>query len=305
VSLDDFVNLLPAAFGILMVAAAEAMGVSRAMADAHGYRVDPNRDFVALGGSNMLAGLSQGFVQSGGASQTVAADRAGGKTQLASLVAAGVIVLVGAFLTGLFENLPQATLGAIVIVAIAGFFRVDELRRFAHLRQSAIVLSLIALVGVLLFGVLLGLLIAAGLSLILVIKRLSRPDVAALGRDPASGAWARLDRNPSVEAVPGFLVARVDGPLFYANAVSVKDGLLELVRSAPAPPQALVLDLAGSTDLDVETVDVFDALQADLHRAGVDLRLASVRRPALRMLRRSGLVDRVETAPTIDAALHD
>jgi sulfate permease, SulP family len=151
ISWGDAIDLLPGAFGVLIVCA-EAVGVSRAIAGTHGERVDVNRDLIALGGSNLLAGLSPGFVQSGGASQTMAAERAGGKTQLGSLVAAGLILLTGAFFAFLFEDLPQATLGAIVVVAIAGFFRVDELRRFARIRSSAFVLSLIALVGVLLFG---------------------------------------------------------------------------------------------------------------------------------------------------------
>ncbi len=126
ISWGDVVDLLPAALGMLIVSA-EAASVSRGIARAQGYDVDPNRDLVALGASNGLAGLSSGFVQSGGASQTLAAEQAGGKTQVTSIVAAGLILLTGAFLTGLFEDLPQATLGAIVIVAISGFWRVDEL----------------------------------------------------------------------------------------------------------------------------------------------------------------------------------
>jgi sulfate permease, SulP family len=117
---------------------------------------------VAFGGSNLLAGLSQGFVQLGGSSQTAAAARAGGKSQLASVVAAVLVVLTGIFLAGLFEDLPQATLGAIVVVAVASFVRIDELERFARLRTSALVLSLVAIVGVLVLGVLPGLIVLPG-----------------------------------------------------------------------------------------------------------------------------------------------
>jgi high affinity sulfate transporter 1 len=300
VSLEDALDLLPAALGILVVSA-EAVGVSRAIAATHGEHVDPNRDLVALGGSNLLAGLSSGFVQSGGASQTMAAERAGGRTQATTLVAAGVIVLVGAFLTGLFENLPQATLGAIVIVAIAGFFRVDELRRFARLREGAVALSLVALAGVLVFGVLPGLLVATAISLIVVVKRLSRPAVVALGRDPRSGAWLRADLHPAADVPENAVVARVDGPLFYANAVAVEERLLELADAEH--PAVLVLELSGSADLDVETLDALDELERRLRAAGVELRLASVRSHALELLRRSGLAERVAIAPTIDAAL--
>ena len=110
VSIDDLVNLLPAAFGV-MVLTAEAVGVGRALASKDGYQIDPSRELVAIGGSNALAGLSSGFVQSGGASQTMAAENAGGKTPLTALLAGVLVLLTGAFLSPLFRDLPQATLG--------------------------------------------------------------------------------------------------------------------------------------------------------------------------------------------------
>lgn len=299
---SDVADLLPAAFGLLVVSA-EAVGVARAIASAHGEAVDTNRDLVALGGSNLLAGLSGGFVQSGGASQTMAAERAGGKTQLASLVAAGLILLTGAFLAFLFEDLPQATLGAIVIVAVAGFFRVRELERFARIRRSAAALALLALVGVLVFGILPGLIVAAGLALVVVIRKLSRPAVGLLARDPASGAWGRAERHPEWQTTPRVPVARVEGPLFYANAIVVKERLLALVRDAEPTPRALVLSLADNHELDVETADVLAELADALGREGVELRLAEVRAPVLELLRRSGLAGRVRVDPTLDSAV--
>jgi SulP family sulfate permease len=302
VKAHDFVDLLPAAIGVLIVCA-EAIGVSRAIATADGYAVNINRDLVAFGASNLLAGLSQGFVQSGGASQTMAAEEAGGKSQLGSIVAAVLILLTGAFLAPLFKDLPQATLAAIVIVAIAGFYRVDELRRFARLRQSAIVLALVALVGVLALGVLPGLLVGAGLSLILVVKRLARPAVVELAQDPASGSWGRLDRHPNFESPPGALVVAGDGPLFYANSVFVKDHLLAVVRDADPKPRVLVLDLAASPDLDVETADMLTELFDALSHDGVELRLAAVRTPIVSMLRRTGLASRIRIEQSVEAAL--
>jgi sulfate permease, SulP family len=301
-SWDDVVDLVPAALGVMIVTA-EAVGVGRTLASAAGYRVDANRDLVAFGGSNLLAGLSGGFVQSGGASQTMAAERAGAKSQVTSLVAAGLVLLTGAFLAPLFKDLPQATLAAIVVVAIAGFWRVDELRRFAHVRPSALAMALVALAGVLLFGVLPGLLIAAGLSLVVVVQRLSRPSVGELARDPATAVWARLDRHPDWQTTPGILVARVDGPLFYANAMAVKERLLALARAADPARRTVVLELAESPDLDMQSLDMLAELADELGAAGAELRLASVRTPALELLRRSGLADRVRIEPTLDAAV--
>jgi SulP family sulfate permease len=302
VSANDLVALVSPAFGV-MVLSAEGLGVARALAVKHGSRVDASRDLAAFGASNLLAGLSSGFVQCGGASQTTAADRAGARTQLANLMTAGLLLLTGAFLAPLFKDLPKATLGAIVIVAVSGFFDVGELRRFAFVRRSAIVTSLLALAGVLALGVLQGLVVAAGLSLLYVIQRLSRPPVGTLARDPVTGAWGRADRHEGWEPPDGVLVARSDGPLLYPNVNLVKDRVLALVADAEERPRTVVLDLSTSTDLDLQTADSIEELRQQLARDDIGLRLADVRAPARQILDRAGVSERVPIAATIDEAL--
>jgi len=301
VSGHDFIDLLPVAFGMMLLTT-EAVGVARALAGQQHYSIDASRELTALGLGNLLAGLSKGFVQSGGASQTAAADAAGGKTQLGTVLAAGLILLTGAFLGPLFEDLPNATLAAVVIVAVSGFWRVDELARFARIRRSAIVLALVALAGVLGLGVLRGLLIAAVLSLMLVIYRLSRPSVGVLARDPDRGVWGRADRHPDWERPAGVVVANVEGPLFYANSMHVKESLSRLVRRADPKPTAVVLELSESSDLDVQSVDALSELADELADEHVALVLTAVRIPVREVLERSGLAGRVRVAPTLDAA---
>jgi high affinity sulfate transporter 1 len=294
----DLVDLLPAALGVMIVSA-EAAAVSRSIASSQGYEVDVNRDIVALGASNLAAGISSGFVQSGGASQTLAAERAGGKTQLVSLIAAALILLTGLFLAPFFEDLPQATLAAIVIVAIAGFYRVDELRRFARLRRSAVVLALVALGGVLAFGVLPGLLLAVALSVVELLQRLSSPTVSVLARDPVSGAWRDRDRHPDWQQAPAeTLVVAVEGPVFYANSSAVKDTVLEQVQ---ADTVLVVLDLSRNDEIDVQGLDMLGELQAALAARGIELRLAVVHAQVRALLERAGSAIVVE--PSIDAAL--
>jgi SulP family sulfate permease len=262
----EWLSLLPAAFGVLVLST-EAVGVARTLAQAHHYDVDVNRDLSAMGASNIVAGLSSGFVQSGGASQTAAADSAGGRTQLATLVAAGLLLLTGAFLTGIFRDLPQATLAAIVVAAVRGFYRVGELRRYARVRRSALLLALLALAGVLLIGVLPGLLLAAAISLILVLRRLSRPQIEVVAEQP--------------------LTLRVDGALFYGNAVAVKEQVLELAKGH----DTVILNLVSSWDLDIQTLDMLEELRA----AGIEF--TRVRPGAARMLRESSRPSE-ETSPT-------
>jgi sulfate permease, SulP family len=298
----DVVDLVAPALGVLVMTA-EAVGVARALAVQHGYRLDPNRDLVALGPSNALAGLSSGFVQSGGASQTAAADGAGGRTQLASVVAAALILLTGAFLAPLFKDLPQATLAAIVIVAVSGFFDVAELRRLAHVRRSAIVFSGLALAGVLALGVLQGLVVTAGLTLVYVLQRLSRPSVGALARDPDSGDWGRAERHPGWVQPDGALAARSDGPLFYPNANTVKERVLALVAATEPEPRIVVLDL--TTDDRGRRPDGRHDRRArpSAGRQGIELRLANVRGPGRAVLERAGITPAVPIADSLDAAV--
>ncbi len=299
VSAHDFADLVPTAFGIMLLTT-EAVGVARALASQQHYSIQANRELMALGVANGLAGLSSGFVQSGGASQTAAADAAGGKSQLTSVIAAGLLLLTGAFLAPLFKDLPEATLSAIVIVAIAGFLRVDELRRFAGVRRSAIVFALVALFGVLVLGVLAGLIVAAVLSLARALALLSRPTVATLARDAATGAWraAQADPHPTGPA----LILRVSGPLFYSNSLHVKERILSLVAGRDPVPGRVVLDMAQTADLDLESMDMLGELAAELSGRGVVLVLAAVHAPVMEILRRGGILDQVTIAPTLDAA---
>jgi MFS superfamily sulfate permease-like transporter len=232
----------------------------------------------------------------------MATERSGGRTQLLSLVAAGLILVTGAFLAPLFEDLPQATLAAIVVVAIAGFFRVDELQRYARLYRLALVNALVALFGVLLLGVLPGLLVAVVLSLIQLMQRLARPPLSPLARDPTTGAWDNADRHPGWTAPPDVLVLGTEGPLLFANALTIKDRIVASLDGGREKPRAVVLDLARNDQIDVGSLDMLKDLADALAREGVELRLANVHAPVLELLRRDGIAGRVRIAPTLDAA---
>jgi high affinity sulfate transporter 1 len=302
VSAHDFAALVPAAFGV-MLTATEAIGVAEGMASRQHYTIQPSREFSALGAANALAGLSSGFVQSGGASQTAAADAAGGKSELTSVIAAALLLLTGAFLAPLFTDLPEATLAAIVIVAVSGFLRVDELRRFARVRRSAVVFALLALTGVLLLGVLAGLLITAFLSLARVLALLSRPPVVPVARDPRTGAWSVAAVDTELRPAERALTLRPSGPLFYANSLHVKERVLSLLDGCDPPPRRVVLDLSQSPDLDLGALDTLGELASELSGRDILLVLAGVHAPALEILRRGGVLDHVSVAPTLDRAV--
>ncbi|CAL9271812.1 putative sulfate transporter [Streptomyces sp. SudanB5_2050] len=314
----DWLALAGGALGVALVVFAEAYSIAGRFAREHGQEVDADREMIAVGAANVAVGLVRGFVVSGSASRSAAAVGAGGRTPMVSLIAAALILLTGAFLTPLFTDLPEAVLGAIVIVAVRGFLRVGELRRYARLDRSSLWVALTALLGVLLFDLLPGLLLAVALSLVLFIAAASRRHVAVLGRLPGSGArdgrpgdgrvllYGDTDMHADAEPVPGVLVVRPDGSLFFGNISRVRLAVRDQVRAADPPPHTVVLDLGDSYHLGVPVLDTLDELRDELHRHGVALCLAHVRARAATDLARHPLATRLgrhALHPTVDDAV--
>jgi MFS superfamily sulfate permease-like transporter len=192
---------------------------------------------------------------------------------IVSLVLVLVTLLV---LTPLFYYLPDATLGAIVIHAVWGLLDVGAMRRYWRLRKTSFELALTALLGVLVFDILPGLLLAVVLSLVLLIYRASRPQGSILGKVPG-------------KEVPGLLIFRLNAPIFFANDAPLRERVKELVRTTASRPRAILLDLEATSHLDLSSADMLAELAGELKAEGVDLLLANVRGPVRDLLRRSGV----------------
>lgn len=293
VALSDLLVLLPGAFGIALVSFAEAVGPARTFARKHGYPIDPDKELIGLGGANLGAGLFQGFPIGSSLSKSAANDAAGASSQMSALVAAAATVLVALFLTPLFRSLPEATLGAIVVVAISGMMRVRELRRLLHVRRGDFVFALVALLGVLVLDILPGLLCAVILSLSSLVYRESRPALSVLGRASGSEELVDVAREPGSIGIPGLLVVRPNEQLFFANADPVRAGILSLLDGHEPPVRTVVLDLELSDDVDVPSTDALTELYEELDQRGVTLVLSRVHGPVRERLDRSGLIQRI------------
>ena len=185
------------------------------------------------------------------------------------------IMATALLLAPLFESLPWAVLAAIVIASVLGLIDLDELRRYWAWRRADAILAVAALIGVATTDVLLGLLIAVLLSLLMLLLRASRPDVARLGRLPGDRElYADLERNPAAAAIPGIVVVRLDAPLYFFNASACRAAIVAQVDGEPATPHVVVLDLAATSDLDVTTTDMLGQLHDELAARGVRLVLA-------------------------------
>ena len=235
VNLHDIGTLLLAAAGMAFVTLADTTAVSRSLAAKRGEHVDANQEIVALGTANATAGFFQGFPVSASATRTAVAESAGSGTQAAGVVGAVAIIVILMADGGLGQNLPQSTLAAIVIAAAFLLFDVTSLRWFWRVRRSELYLSVAALLGVAILGVLQGIGVAIVLSLGDFIRRAWRPYDAVLGRVPGRKGYHDIDRHPDAAQIPGLVLYRFDAPLFFANAEVFADRLAAAMQSTGRP----------------------------------------------------------------------
>ena len=280
-SASNYLDLVGPAVGILLVGFAEALGAAKTYAAKAGYTVDANRELGGIGLSNLGSGLCSGMVVSGSLSKTAVNGGAGAKSQVSGLTAAVLVVVTLLFLTGLFEKLPEATLAGVVITAVIdlvdfsalrGLYRVWT-RRLGSIYGPAarvdFIAAVAALLGVLIFDTLPGLIIGIAVSVLLLLYRASRPAVVVLVQ--YDNRWVDAHRFPDAPRRADVLVARVESGLFFANADHVRDRITDLVTD---DTHVVVLDAETSPFIDVTAATMLVDLHTALARRGIDLRIA-------------------------------
>jgi SulP family sulfate permease len=288
---DELADVFVGAFGIVLVLMAEALAAARTFAAKHKYEIDPNQELRAIGVANIASGLAGGIIVGGGMSGTAANDAGGARTQLSTITASLSVALTLGFLLPLIRNLPEAVLGAIVVHAVTHLADVGTLKYYAKLRSGSIWGALIALFGVLQMGILKGLIFAVGLTLIALMRRLSVPQHSVLGRIPGTGNFADVERNPETEQIPGLLIFRPNGMLFFANANHVRNELRKEVKNAGKPLRAVLLNLETCPGMDVTSLEMMEQLENELHESGIELSFVRVADPVRDLFRRSGFLE--------------
>ena len=291
---EDLGDVFIGAIGIVLVLVAEALAAGRTFAAKHNHSIVPNQELLAMGMANLTSGFFGGIIVGGGMSGTAANDSAGARTQLSTITASMSVGLTLAFLLPLFRNLPEAVLGAIVVHAVAHLADVGTLKYYAKLRTGSIWAALVALVGVLQMGILKGLIFAVGLTLIALMHKLSSPQDSVLGRLRGSGTFVDVARYPEAEQIPGLLIFRPNGILFFANANRVHSRLRELVEAAGPSLRAVILNLETSPEIDVTCLEMLDRCRTELRESGIHLCFARIADPIRDLFKRSGFVDQEE-----------
>lgn len=303
---STWLALVPSAIGIVLVAYSEALGVAREFADKHGYAVDPDQELTAHGAANLVSGLFGGMLAAGSMSASAVKEGAGARTQVTNLAAWAAVIVTVLFLTPLFETLPEAVLGALIIHALWHILVARKLQSIRAISRTEFWLGALAFAGVVLIDVLPGMIIGLVASLLLVLYRSSRPHLAVLGRVPGvPGKYVDVVRHPEAERAPGVLVVRIDAPIYFASALSVSAGIGAIIEAEDVPPHALVLDASSQDSLDITSAEELGKLVARLQHAGIEVVWAEVHQPVLEFARTSGLVrlDPDHVFPTVDAAV--
>ena len=293
VNLDDVLDLLPGAFAIVLLLLSEALGVGHALGRKHGYDIDPDQELIAIGIANCAAACLGGLASGLSMSSTAVNDRAGAKSQLSSVAAASMVLITLVALMPLFRDLPKAILGAIVIHAVARMMRVGELKRFYQFHAGEFAQAMLALVGVVTIGILPGLGIAVVLSLLRFVWGASYLSFSRLYPVPGrEHTYDDMGRSPEARPIPGLEIVRLNGPLFFANALRFRNEIRALL-SGSAPPQAILFNLHANFGIDLPSTDTLLGLVAEAEKTETEILFAELQDPVRHMFRRCGLLDRV------------
>ena len=283
-----FATLWPGALGIALMSFTESIASGRAFAKSGERRPEANQELLALGAANALGGLFGAMPAGGGTSQTAVNTRAGAHTQVAALVTAGATVLVIMFLAPLIALMPQATLATVVIVTSIGLIDPAAFASIRRVRTVEFRWAVAAMLGVVVLGTLPGILAAIILSMVSLLRQANDPSVHVLGRKPGTDVFRpRTQEHPEDGSVPGLLVLRPEGRIYFANAQRIADKVTALVDQAKAT--RVVLDLSAVPDVEYTGLKTLTEMEASLRASGCLLTVAAMNPAALGVFQRSSL----------------
>jgi len=289
---DHYATILAAAAGLLLIGFSQTAGDARAFASRHRYRIDVDQESVAQGMANVAAGAFRGMPVSTSLSASSLNESAGARTPLASLVTGGLVLLTLIALAPLFSDLPKAVLGAIIIDAVVfGMIDIPELRRLRRVKPFDFWVAAAAIVAVLSAGVLAGVVIGIGLSLVWLVYVTTTPQMPLLGREPGTRIFR--EPHPGDESYPGYAVVRLDGGLFFATAEALDERVRTLVQDADPPLREVVLDMESVNFVDSQGAAMLAEILDFTDSVDVGISLARVKPAVARVLESDGVLDRL------------
>ena len=292
------------AIGIFVVSFISGIVTARSFATRNRYRIDADRELIGFGAANVAAGLFGGFPVTGADSRTAINDALGGKTQVAGLVAAVSLTFSLLFLTRLLVYLPLAALGAVLASAAVDLFDFRALIQIWRINRIEFVFALIAILGVVAFGVLAGIMVAIFATFIWLVGAVARPRDAMLGRIQGHDGFYKLHRHAEAKSVPGVVIYLLQGPIIFFNCDYLRNRIRWIVNRVPAETRHFILDASASNLLDSTGAVALGEIAADLAGRGITLSVAELHHRPRRILERAGFFDQIGRDHVFDQLEH-
>jgi sulfate permease, SulP family len=278
-------QLWPSALGIALMSFTESVAAARSFCHRDDHPIDANRELFAVGVANLASALVGGLPSGGGTSQTAVTDKAGARTQLAQWVNAGAVLLTLLVLSRVIALLPQAALGALILVAAVGMIKRDQFRAIAQARRDEWAWAVVTLVGVIAVGTLQGILLAVAISLLTLMYQANHPAVYAVAYNRAKDIFRRVGENAGDETFPGLLMVRSEGRLTFASAPNVRERVQALALQEQ--PHVIVLECSAIPDIEYTALVMLTEAERNLRERGIELWLAAINPDLLKMIERS------------------
>ena len=289
VPLSSLALMVVPAIGMLLVSFSQSLGVAHEYADKHDYEIDSNTELGAYSAVNLASGVFGGQIAGGSIAPSAVNDGAGGRSLVAELVAWVAVVLTLLFLTPLFDSLPETILAALILHALWHIVASRKLRDVRLISRTEFALGVLTFAGVILIDVLPGMLIGLVCSLLVVSYRSSLAHVSRLGRVLVkAGAYSDVTRHSEAVPVPGLLILRLDAPVYYANALTVRDRVMQLVEESGPSLRVVLVDAFAQSSLDITGSEMLAGLIRRLRATGIDVCFAELHAPVLEFAARRG-----------------
>ena len=290
--LDNLAMIVGAAVGLLLIGFSVTTAAVREYADKHNYRININQELLAQGMSNVSSALFQGIFDNGSLSKSPVNDDAGARSQISNLAQAAFIILTLMFLAPMFSYLPEAVLGAVIIEAVVmGMMDIPEMKRIYKVKPYEFLAAMAALLGVMTFGILQGVVIGVALSIVWLVAVSALPYIPELGRKSGTHAFFDLQQHPDGQTFPGLSIVRFDDGLFFVNADALGDRLRNVRIHADPPLNGVILSLEGVNFIDTEGADSIKKIAQAGKDLNIDLHLARVKPQEIEVLDRDGVID--------------
>jgi high affinity sulfate transporter 1 len=282
-------GLVELAFACFLLSYVESIAAARTFASKYHYTVDPRQELLGLGAANLVAAIGHGYPVAGGLSQSAVNEKAGARTPLSLIFASITLVMVLFFLTGMLHNLPDSVLAAIILVAVAGFVKIDDFKRLRQISRLEFNVAMVAFMGVLLLGILKGVAVSVIASILFLLRMMAKPHVAVLGRIPGSTRFSDANRHTSNERFPGLFLFRIEAPLLYFNVDTVNSTVLGAIHRERTAVRLAVCDLSTSPYIDSAGAGMLQQLEEELEREGIQLKVANAHAEVREILRATGI----------------